>query len=243
MRELTDLDIERFNKRLEKSNLLFHLDGDSFTKYLNLSSVYRDINGTIIAGTNRPVPLDQKIKFEFSYAVSKNCLNRFDLLLNDLLQSGLEIRSLVNAVELKSSVNECNSKFIQTKIRILNTDYIQRKASFTEKIIDIFFYITCIEDAVNIISEYFEYTEDGEEIVKTKFKENEIVSLKSDKSGDYFVLSSKFKKVSDELETFYDLCKIETNTPSEVLIFGTTLTINESEIIPNRDFRIDSLLN
>lgn len=241
MRELTDLDIERFNKRLEKSNLLFHLGSDNFAgSYLNLSSTHRDMNGTI----HKPVPLDQKIKFEFSYAVSKNCLNRFDLLLNDLLQSGLKIRSLGNAaLELKSSVNECNSKFIQTKIRILNTDYIQRKASFTEKIIDIFFYITCIEDAVNIISEYFEYTEDGEEIVKTKFKENEIVSLKSDKSGDYFVLSSKFKKVSDELETFYDLCKIETNTPSEVLIFGTTLTINESEIIPNRDFRIDSLLN
>lgn len=242
MRKLTNEDIEKWNRRLEKSNLLLYLESFTNSLYIKYKNDFdRNIGSGYERKFNSGVSLDTEIKFEFSYAVSKNCLNRFDLLLSDFLKSGIMIS--LGRDPLKYSLLECNSKFQEKEIKVLNTEYIQRKAVFKEKLVNIIFLVTCIEDTIKTISEYFEYTEDGTEILKTKFKESEIVSLDTDKTGDYFVVSVNFRNLDNRLEIFYEISKIETNTKSEVLVFGPSFTCKESSLIPNRDFRIDTLLN
>lgn len=237
MRKLTNEDIEKWNRRLEKSNLLLYLESFTNSLYIKYKNDFDHSSGY----ERKFNSLDTEIKFEFSYAVSKNCLNRFNLLLSDFLKSGIMIS--ITRDPLKYSLLECNSKFQEKEIKVLNTEYIQRKAVFKEKLVNIIFLVTCIEDTIKTISEYFEYTEDGTEILKTKFKENEIVSLDTDKTGDYFVISVNFRNLDNKLEIFYEISKIETDTKSEVLVFGPSFTCSESRLIPNRDFRIDTLLN
>ena len=96
---------------------------------------------------------------------------------------------------------------------------------------------------MKIISEFYEYEEDGTEICKLKYPVTSIVSIQDDKSGNYIILSHSFQLNDEKINPIYNIAKIETEINSEVLIFGQTFSVFESQITPNREDRLNILLS
>jgi hypothetical protein len=94
-----------------------------------------------------------------------------------------------------------------------------------------------IENAVGIISKYYEYDSDGNEICNLPYSIGDIVSLKNNRDSDYIVKNVYF---DDELMFF--VSKLISPIESEVILFDEEVLVKESEIISNRDFRIDQIL-
>ena len=131
-------------------------------------------------------------------------------------------------------------KIEKSDIKIHNVDYIQNNCKLSCNLFEIIHFVNSVESAVEIISNYFEYEEDGTEICKTKFKVNEIVSTKEDRSGNYMILDFS---IQPDNTISYEISKIQNNLTSEVIIFDGISIFKEDDILPNREDRLNILLN
>lgn len=179
------------------------------------------------------------ISFTYSYSLSKRCLNRFNKILNQIIENEFCFN---NGVEFKYKLKKedillpiCEEK----DLKISNIDYINRKMVFKQKpIFEIMSIIIAIERTLGIINNYFSYDEDGNEISNIKYSVGSIVSLNKDTENDYIIQEYDFTS-----ET-YKLSKItfpEKN--KEVFLLEDAGNFSEKEIRMNRNFRIDEILN
>lgn len=225
-------EIEKWNERLSKINLSIYIDNG----YLRFARSIEDgWYHTKRVDFLTDVPT---IEYHFKYSVSKKSLSRFDKILSVLLSNG----TLVN--EKFSIKIDHYSKFLEEKeIKIKNVDFVQRHYKLKLPVTEIIILVNSVEEVVKVISEFYEYDEDGTEICKLKYPISSIVSTKDDKTGNYMIMGYYFDINEFEIVPIYIISKIETELNSEVLIFGDEKHIFEENIIPNREDRINTLLN
>jgi hypothetical protein len=237
--------LDKWNERLKKFNLSLSLSNDTwsttdvitFWKSENSYSGYQGVKNT-------PTPINvPEIDYIFIFSVSKKCAKRFYDLLQTILKSGTIFTHKTISPENKSLIckkNLSEFKIEKSDIKIHNVDYIQNTCKLSCNLFEIIHFVNSVESAVEIISNYFGYEEDGTEICKTKFKVNDIVSTKEDKSGNYMILDFSIQ-VDNTIS--YKISKIQNNLTSEVIIFDGISIIKEDDILPNREDRLNILLN
>lgn len=247
MRQLNQFDIDLLNKRLTNSGVIlsFQYGGlvslHELDRYSSYSSPY--YSGKEISLYNFVVE-----GYNFSYSVSEKTLLRFDNILNKMINRGFSFNTSSQSQSTMSGYGivqknleikdiEPILKCSESSHNIHGVKYKRREFSFNTKLINIIYYVTCVQDAVDIIQKYYEYTEDGVEICKVPYSVGSLVTFIPDPGVDYFVQSIDFETEG----IFYTISKIETNY-TEVLIFSETITVTESELSPNRDDRINSIL-
>jgi len=248
--------LDKWNERLRKINLSLSLESsqhyNNVIKIWEVNNSYSGYQG-FQGFRQTPVPIYKvpEISYLFNFSVSKKCSNRFYDLLQSLLKSGTTFYYTTNdagsytkgQTETKSFFCKRNiSDFTIEKkdIKIHQVDYIQNTCKLSTNLFDIIHFVNSVESAVEIISNYFEYDEDGKEICKTKFQVNEIVSTKEDRSGNYMVLDFS---IQQDNTISYKVSKIENSITSEVILFDEISVLKEEDIIPNREDRLNILLN
>ena len=240
-RKIDQQDIKRWNSRLSKINLELSL----YNECISVFKIYHGFQGHHDRDQCETTP---SIHYQFSFSVSEKTLVRFNNILDTFLEDGMYIRLLPKNLPISNNFTITSKrsdfdKFVTTIThKIHNVSYQQRIYNFYNiDLLKVIYFVTCIEDAVNIIQEYFEYEEDGTEICKIKFPGGSIVSTHSDKSGDYMVQNVIFGRNTNDIR--YDISKMETKANSEIIIFSDTYQVPESELLPNRDNRLNILLN
>ena len=239
--------LDKWNERLKKFNLSLSLSNDTWSttdviKFWKSEDSYSGYQG--FPRTKAPTPINvPEIDYLFNFSVSKKCAKRFYDLLQTILKSGTIFTYKTTSFENKSLI--CNKNLSEFKIeksdiKIHNVDYIQNNCKLSCNLFEIIHFVNSVESAVEIISNYFEYEEDGTEICKTKFKVNEIVSTKEDRSGNYMILDFS---IQPDNTISYEISKIQNNLTSEVIIFDGILIFKEDDILPNREDRLNILLN
>ena len=246
MRILTKEDIEKWNSRLKQINLELAISGHNLLIFK--IDGYSAFQGNFLGTRTQYTATPNLYNYRFSFSVSENILKRFDSILDKFLEEGMEFTFLSDKQYYgdKRSIRFARSEFDKilsiNNHKIHNVNYQQRIYNFYEvNILKAIYFITCIDDAVNIIQEYFEYEEDGTEICKIKFPVGSIVSTNSDRGGDYMVQNVIFTR--DKMGFLYEIAKMNIKANSEIIMFSNTYRIPESELYPNRDDRINSLLN
>ena len=253
MRTFDKSSLDKWNERLGKLNLSLSLSGSQYTNDVItiwvVNNNYSGYQGVGYRPTPEPIYKVPEISYLFNFSVSKKCSKRFYELLQTLLKSGsifyytTEDKGSYGQTKTKSIICQKNlSDFTieKTDIKIHQVDYIQNTCKLSHNLFDIIHFVNSVESAVEIISKYFEYEEDGNEICKTKYKVNEIVSTKEDKSGNYMILDFA---IQPNNTISYKLSKIQNSITSEVILFDGISILNEDGIIPNREDRLNILLN
>lgn len=256
MRRFERNSLDKWNERLRKLNLSLSLNGTQhYSDVITIWGVDNSYSGYQGFQGYRPSPEPiykvPEISYLFNFSVSKKCSNRFYDLLQSLLKSGTTFYYTTKdtgsyskgQTETKNYVcrkNLSEFKIEKIDIKIHQVDYIQNTCKLSHNLFDIVHFVNSVESAVEIISKYFEYEEDGTEICKTKYKVNEIVSTKEDKSGNYMILDFA---IQPNNTISYKLSKIQNSLTSEVILFDGISILNEDDIIPNREDRLNILLN
>lgn len=240
--------LDKWNKRLEKYNLSLSLSSSQNNN--NLIGIWRLVNNSNSSYSQyqrlsglEPIHNIPQIDYIFNFSVSKKCSKRFYDLLQTILKSGVMFSYYKDSKETNSKIYRKNiSEFTIEKsdIKIHEVEYIQNTCKLSCDLFEIIYFVSSVESAVEIISKYFEYEVDGNEICKTKFKVNDIVSIKEDKSGNYMILDFA---IQPDNTISYILSKIQNNLTSEVIIFDGVSILREEDILPNREDRLNILLN
>lgn len=244
MRKILSNDIDIWNLRLKKSNLKLNLSnklsyGDE--NPLSIASGMDSFGYKILDS----IP---NVDFYFSYSISESAIVRFDSILLEKLTNGIKFNLRINKesnsgfyrdkdILLKMKENHFDIVLSNNEHMRMDRKYIQRIFNFKSvNLLELIFYITSVEDTIKVLDKYFDYGS-GSEIIKSKYKPGEIVSHKSSVSDEFFVHSLVFEK-----EVGYYLMKVEENF-NDAMIFSDPFISSESEILPNRNSRIDILLN
>jgi len=239
VRIFTESDIEKWNLRLKSINLrLSYLNG-------TIDIIRIDDLGYCGGRYYTPSPLSEMptVKYNLNYLISKKSMKRFDDLLKDILYTESEYYFFSNdPTKVKSNCRSLNILPIEESVKIQGIEYIKRSLLLNLPIVDIITYSEAIETCIEIISNYFEYDSDGNEISKTKFKVNEIVSTKEDRSSDWMVSYIGFSIDGKNPVPYYRICQIHSNIGSEVVLLGQNITVYEDFLLPNRNSRIDDIL-
>jgi hypothetical protein len=245
MIQLTQKDIDKWNPRLKSINLGIIIDNYGTLQFFSQSqySGWQGVSEKTIVDT---IP---KIKYHFTFSVSKKSVKRFDKILSLLLENGLSFsfskkNSMLRENDIISKKITDFSHFLEeSEVKIHNVTFCQRHYKLNLPISEVILFVNSVEESVKIISEFYEYEEDGTEICKLKYPVTSIVSIQDDKSGNYIILSHSFQLNDEKINPIYNIAKIETEINSEVLIFGQTFSVFESQITPNREDRLNILLS
>lgn len=223
------------SSKIKVSALYSHLDRTLNIRFYK--NPYLSCIGTTING-------DSQMNFIFDYSVSKRSLKRFDNILSDLNKRGIlilhstESSDNLDTIVIQDHIKNVDFIVEESEFKIHNNEYIKRKVIFNSSLVKIIGSVTIIENVVDIISKYYEYDSDGNEICNLPYLVGDIVSLDRDRESDYLVNSIRFD--TDDLE--FSVSKLSSSIESEVILFGEEILVKESEIIQNRDFRINQIL-
>jgi hypothetical protein len=256
MRRFDKSYLDKWNERLKKLNLSLSLNDIQYTQVITICGIDNSYSGYLGVQGYRPTPEPiykvPEISYIFNFSVSKKCSKRFYELLQTLLKSGTTFYYTTKDYSSSYSKGQTDTKSIicqknlseftieKTDIKIHQVDYIQNTCKLSTNLFDIIHFVNSVESAVEIISNYFEYDEDGKEICKTKFQVNEIVSTKEDRSGNYMILDFS---IQQDNTISYKVSKILNNITSEVILFDGISILKEDDILPNREDRLNILLN
>jgi len=248
VKKLLQKDIENWNQRLEDSRIKLSLQEDRYTE--NKIGIF--FNESYYGDKTYKIIKDPEIDFYFAFSVSEQSKNRFFSLLEKFMSNGITFTVIGPEIEKRSAFyrdervefhKEISSydKYKETKThKIGKYLYNQYSYNFKKvKLLEIIYFIGCIEDVISTLDKYFEY-DNQNEICKTTFKEGEIVSYKNDKEvqNEYLIQSILF---TQEISIKYVIMKIEKNT-QDIILFSKPLIVNEDVLIPNRNNQIDKLL-
>lgn len=233
MRRLTKEEIDIWNIRLESSGICL---SDSTN---NAISIFRRSSYNPRDSYN--LSYLTKTNFYFAFSISEKAKSRFFILLGDYMSLGMDFIINHDGIlreTIKYKISDFDF-FKKNKDHLVNGQkYTQYIYTFIDiPILHIIYLVTCIEDTINSIQAHFEYDDNGE-TYKTKYKPGEIVSCIDDVSGDYIVQDIIFSPKSIK----YYISKIEKRL-NESIVFSSPIILTEEFVVPNRDNRIDILLN
>jgi hypothetical protein len=201
--------------------------------------------------------------YKLVFSISKNNIQRFENLLDRFLKDGFKVQiseGLRQYYEIfdDKTLSDLNKIQNREEHRYYNTDFVRFTYEFKNiSVLPLVCYCQIIFDIINIIGKYWEFDSNGKEICNIKYQLGSIVSLKNDKS-DFLIESIEFLrknserydslvrnkniKFDDDEFILYKLLKIE-NSNSQVLKFvDREYIVTSSDIVPNRNSRIDEIL-
>jgi hypothetical protein len=206
---------------------------------------------------------DDRISYKFVFSVSKNNIDRFEKLLDRFFSEGFRKDYQEYNFPSPSLIDLNFSNFRKFEVRSEHTfsgvDFVKFNYDFKDvPSLPAIFFIETLKDVIQIIGNYWNFDDDGNEICMIQYPIGSIVSLKSDRS-DFIVESMQFMRenthdfqlirkntrydFSEEM-ILYKLLKIEKNSNSQALIFNDNeYVVTSDQIIPNRDNRIDQILD
>jgi hypothetical protein len=237
---------------LSKSEILFWEEKIKDSSYSNSS-----VSGQLYNIDN---PSSLKINYRFSFSIARNHESRFEILLNNFLEEGFTVkysnqncskRSEMNLRKEISTLKQLQEKYTH---QIKKVDYINYKYNFNYvPVLPCIYFVQTIKDIIEIISNYWAFDEEGNEICNMQYSTGQIVSLDWDKSDymidsilylrkntDQFESLEKRYKIEDEL-LLYRLSKI-ISFNQQVIEFGNQELASSSQITPSRGERLDELL-
>ena len=205
----------------------------------------------------------QYVNYKLVFSISKNNIQRFENLLDRFLKDGFKVQiseGLRQYYEIldDKTLSDLNKIQNREEHRYYNTDFVRFTYEFKNiSVLPLVCYCQIIFDIINIIGKYWEFDSNGKEICNIKYQLGSIVSLKNDKS-DFLIESIEFLrknserydslvrnkniKFDDDEFILYKLLKIE-NSNSQVLKFvDREYIVTSSDIVPNRNSRIDEIL-
>lgn len=244
MKYLLDSEILNWNDRLINTNyrvsapygVKSSAPNIAFTQVIN-----RGIGDTFVS------TLDPHLEFQFGFSVAKNRIDLFWDIFNNwhdekVLNEVVYVDTQNNKKFYTISVNDdVISSKKETPHNILNKEYIKYTYNFKGKLSSIMAYVMFLEDAIDIFSKLYGYTEDGQEINLAKFQIGSIVSKIDDKSKDYLVVDISPQKVG--LKFYIDYHITEVLTIGDIIRYGATQKVTDKEICFSRNSRIDDILD
>jgi len=242
---LLDSEILNWNKRLENTDFMVssnYSNKDSYPLISFAQKVYTGLgyNYTFVITT------DPYLEFQFSFSVAKN---RVDLFWN-IFENWFDDK-VGNQVIYKDDINDkiynidVTDKIITKKLEvehsILNKEYIKYTYNFKGKLSSIMAYVMFLEDAIEIFSLLYGYTEEGKEVSLKKFQIGTIVSKIDDKSKDYLIVDISPKKIGNVFYIDYHISEVL--TIGDIIRYGANQKVSENEICFSRNSRIDDILD
>ena len=242
---LSDSEILKWNDRLKNTDYMVGAPYDVRSSAPNIS--FRQIIKNRGIGDTFVMTLDPTLEFQFGFSVAKNRVDLFWDIFNNWYGDKIE-----NEVVYTDTQN--NQKFyriivsddiISTKKEIshniFDKEYIKYTYNFNGKLSSIMAYVMFLEDAIDIFSKLYGYSEDGSEVKLTEFQIGSIVSKKDDKSKDYLVIDISPVKIG--LQFYIDYYITEFLTIGDIIQYGSSQKVNDKEICFSRNSRIDDILN
>ena len=120
-------------------------------------------------------------------------------------------------------------------------EYTKFTYEFEGRLSSIMAYVMFLEDTIEIFSKIWGYDEIGSEHILIKFAIGDIVSKVGDQSDDYLILDYSPQKNGKDFSIQYEICKMIKK--GQIIQYGQSENVRESDITWSRNNRIDDILN
>ena len=244
MKYLSDSEILKWNKRLEKSEYSVYPLSNRMSAEPYI--VFRQ-NVNTPMGSNFIETVDPFIRYQFTFSVASNRTETFFDLFEKISKEPFGTKHIyrdlnnekISDIKLDSNILDTKDEFLH---KVEDKEYKRFTYNFAGKLSLIMCYISYLEDTINYFSEMWGYTEDGHEVCLLKFPIGTIVSSILDKSTDYLVLDYSYRKIDGRY--YIDFITSEMlNNKGSIITYGEVTKFREEEICYSRNSRIDDILN
>ncbi len=246
MKFLSDSEILNWNERLKNTNFMVIPTYGHKNSWPLISFKQTSRDGT------STITMDPFLDFQFSFSVVKNRVDFFwdifenwyedkvgnEVLYQDNNNINNNFNNKVYAIAVTDSIITDKK---ETEHTILNKDYIKYTYNFKGKLSSIMAYVMFLEDAIEIFSKLYGYSEDGTEVSLTKFQIGSMVSKKDDKSKDYLLIDISPIKIGKDYYIDYHISEVL--AVGDIIRYGATQKVSENEICFSRNSRIDDILD
>ncbi len=250
MRILKDIDIIKWNKRLDRSP--YHIsscNGHIQSNGLVSQSIgiIQKTNIGISHSTNYTFQQtnDPFIKYDFSFSVSSNRRDDFFKIESILFNNGIhnsymDTNDKTHKIILTRDIITSKSEIIHN---VYDKEYIKYSYHIEGKLTSIVAYITILDDTIEFFQNIWGYNENGQEHCLVKYPIGSIVSTNNDKSKDYMVIEYDYVVDYDKYIINYVISEMENNPKSLVIKYSGTEIQKESNLCYSRNDRINNILN
>jgi hypothetical protein len=185
-----------------------------------------------------------KIRYSFSFSVTKNRLREFFEIKEKLFKKGFGTNIVYGDRIIKpepSSSDICS--ITESTHTVYNREFVRYEYNFSGKIGDIIACVSLLEDTISYFSLIWAYDKEGREICQIKYPIASIVSLIEDKSKDYLVIDYDYYRVNNtDYKIDYIISEIISDSKS-IIKYGVTNIQKEDRLCFSRNSRIDNILN
>lgn len=245
MKYLTDSEILKWNKRLEKSDYSVYPISNKMSAEPYIS--FRQELKTPMSMGQFVVTTDPFIRYQYTFSVASNRIETFFDLFEKLIQEPFGTKHIFTDLNNeKVSEIKFDDKIVDSKDesfhKVEDKEYKRFTYKFVGKLSQIMCYISYLDDTISYFSTIWGYKEDGSEVCLLKYPIGTIVSSISDKSVDYLVLEYSYRKLDGKYYVDY-LASEMFNTKGSVLTYGNVNKFREDELCYSRNSRINDILN
>jgi hypothetical protein len=241
MRFLSDSEILNWNERLKNTKFMVSAtygNKHSFPLILIKQNIY---------GDSFLITMDPYLDFQFIFSVAKNRVDLFWNIFENWYRNEIGNQVIYQDSNNNNKIYSINvtdsiiTEKIESEHNILNKDYIRYTYNFKGKLSSIMAYVMFLEDTIEIFSKIYGYDEDGSEVNLSNFQIGQMVSKKDDKSKDYLIIDISPKKNGNQFYIDYHISEVL--GVGDIIRYGSTQLVIESEITFSRNSRIDDILN
>ncbi len=249
-RFLSDSDILKWNDRLGETNYFLmprYHTYNSFPLIVFKQRITSGLGSSIMDPISEVVTLDPHMKFSFSFSVAKNRVDNFFQIFNKWFTSKIETKTFFEDKNNKEKISdiEISESIIKSKNQIdhkvKEKEYTKFTYEFEGRLSSIMAYVMFLEDTIEIFSKIWGYDESGSDHTLIKFSIGDIVSKVGDQSDDYLILDFSPQKNGKDFSIQYEICKMITK--GQIIQYGQSENVRESDITWSRNNRINDILN
>lgn len=251
-RFLSDSEILKWNDRLANTSYMVSPAYSRIAQYPSILVKQRPFDYNNRFNRMDFESIKNPIDFIFSFSVSKNRVDNFFQIFDKWFSEKIENSTMYHNTDLSGNIHDeiveikISDSIIKSKDqidhRIRGKEYTKFTYTFEGNLSSIMAYVMFLEDSIEIFSNIWGYTEDGEECQLTKFKIGDVVIKNGDQTDNYLILdfyptkshNSKIH-IDYEIAKMYEIANIIKYDASEIVV--------EDHIMISRDNRIDDILN
>ncbi len=252
MRVLKDIDIIKWNKRLEKSPYYINLGAWTTTSNSGPTQTLQTMQKieSYMPGTGMEMReiSEPTIRYEFSFSIAENRILDFFKIHSNLLEQGIANKRSLGQNTSAAPQNiviedDIVTSMEQNEHTIFDKKYIKYSYKFNGKLIGVISYINILEDSIEFFQRIWGYDKDGSEHNLLKFPIGTIASKVNDKSTDLMVVDYNYVVDYDKYIIRYVVCEMDTIPNSMIIKYGKSEVVREEDLTWSRNDRIDNILN
>jgi hypothetical protein len=247
---LSDSEIMNWNHRLGETNYFLmprYHPYNSFPLIVFKQRITSGLGSFSMDPISEVITLDPHMNFLFSFSVAKNRVDNFFQIFNKWFTSKIETKTFfedknnkekISDIEIPESIVKSKN---QINHKVKEKEYTKFTYEFEGRLSSIMAYVMFLEDTIEIFSKIWGYDESGREHTLIKFVIGDIVSKVGDQSNDYLILDFLPQKNGKDFSIQYEICKMITK--GQIIQYGQSENVRESDITWSRNNRIDDILN